>query len=96
MTSIRVTPETLYEQAMSVQQYAQEIRDLLLRIDVKVNEINSGWDGLAQNGYADLYQNLKIHLDKTPDMLEGLAKTTQDAAAVFTDVDQKLHQQFSI
>lgn len=95
MANIRVTPETLNGQGADLLNLSNDLRELLSSIDKKVNEIIDGWDGLAQDGYFDMYGNMKESLDVMPDIVDALGNATIGAANAFSSVDEELKSTFS-
>ncbi|MBR2190593.1 MAG: WXG100 family type VII secretion target [Eubacterium sp.] len=95
MASIKVTPETLNSQGQELVGFSGDLADILSRVEGKINEINEGWDGLAQNAYFDMYTNMKESLDKFPELVEALGKATTGAAEAFSQVDEQLQSGFN-
>ena len=94
MASIRVTPETLSSQGSDLVTYAGDLQDILDMIDGKINEIVDGWDGLAQDAYFDMYEQMKESLKQFPELVDSLGQATIAAADAFARVDEDLQAGF--
>lgn len=93
--SIRVTPDTLEEQGNVLIKFGSDVKGILDEIDKKINEIDQGWDGLAQNAYTSMYHNMKKSLEQFPDLINALGETTKNAAAAYRKTDDDLKTEFS-
>lgn len=96
MSVIRVTPDTLHAQGQDLAQLAQQTQDVLQQVDVKIASINDSWDGLAQDGYWQMYQDMKQTLTRMPELLLVLSQKTKQAADVFGQVDKSLQSSFTV
>ncbi len=94
MASIRVTPEELSQQGNNLVTFAGELSDTLQKIDSEIQTIIDGWDGLAQDAYYDMYQQMKESLDKFPELVDSLGQATISAADAFNSVDEQLQGSF--
>ncbi|MFS0675161.1 WXG100 family type VII secretion target [Ornithinibacillus sp. 179-J 7C1 HS] len=94
MANIRVTPEVLAGQGNDLQTFAAELSDILGLIDNKIKEIGDSWDGLAEQSYLEMYDNLKQSLDQFPVLVDNLGQATVSAAEAFSTVDETLQGNF--
>ena len=94
MANIKVTPEELESQGEALVGFSQNIADILGDVDKKVAEIDNGWDGLAQDGYIDMYLEMKKSLDEFPKLVNALGEATKAAAKAFSSVDEELRNGF--
>ena len=94
-TNITLTPEELDAQGKDLIQFASDLSDILKSVDAKVEEINAGWKGLAQDAYFNMYGEMKTSLEKFPEMVEGLGNATVAAAEAFSQVDETLQGSFN-
>lgn len=95
MANIRVTPEMLTSQGQELQKYGEELNNMISKIDAKIGEIDNGWDGLAQDAFVGLYNDLKPSMAQFPDLLQSLGQATVAAAEAFGSVDEELRNNFS-
>ena len=94
MANIRVTPEELQAQGNELVKYAGDIQQILENVNAKISEINEGWGGLAQDAYFNMYTDMKVNLDKFPELVSALGKSTISAAEAFANVDEQLQSGF--
>ncbi len=96
MATIRVTPEELNTQGQQLNNFADNLREVLNSIDAKILEIIEGWDGLAQDAYYTMYQTLQENLKQFPELVDSLGQATIAAAETFSSVDEQLQGSFTI
>lgn len=95
MANIKVTPEELDAQGKDLIQYAEDLRDVLSSINDKIQEIEGGWDGLAEQAYLNMYETMKESLDQFPELVQGLGDATVAAADAFSQLDTNLQGEFN-
>ena len=95
MANIRVTPEELNAQGEDLKRYAEGLKSILKEVDEKIGMIDDGWDGLAQDAYLDMYQEMKTSLDQFPELVNSIGEATVGAANAFAQVDEELQRGFS-
>ena len=95
MANIRVTPEQLTAQGNDLQNYGEHIMDIIAKIDAKISEIDGGWDGLAQDAFVNMYQEMKPTMNQFPELVKSLGQATVAAADAFGTVDEELRNNFS-
>ena len=95
MANIRVTPEELKTQGEDLKRYAEGLESILKEVDEKIGMIDEGWDGLAQDAYLGMYQEMKKSLDEFPKLVDSIGDATVGAANAFAQVDEELQRGFS-
>jgi len=95
MASIRVTPEELKTEGEDLVKYAEDLGDILDAIKTKVDEVNEGWEGLAQQAYFSMYETLNESLKQFPELVQSLGEATVAAADAYASVDEELQKSFS-
>ena len=95
MAIIKVTPETLQSQGEELNSYAASLEEILSDIDKKIVEITQGWEGLAEDAYFSMYEDMKKSLAEFPKMVDSLGETTKSAAQAFARVDDDLKKAFN-
>ena len=94
MANIRVTPEQLESQGRDLHGMADELNEIMHAVDAKINEIIAGWDGLAQDAYYDMYQQMRAMLVKFPELVDLISQATIASAQAFSQVDEELRNSF--
>lgn len=95
MASIRVTPETLETQGNELVGYSEELKEILDKVNSKIDEIIGEWDGLAQDAFYDMYTSMKSNLDQFPEVVYAIGNASISAAKAFDEVDQQLQGTFN-
>ncbi len=95
MANIRVTPEVLEQQGTALVAFSEELGQTLENVKSKVNEIVEGWDGLAQDSYFAMYEEMQTSLKEFPNLVNSLGEATKSAAKAFSELDTSLQSSFS-
>lgn len=95
MSEIRVKPDELESQGRDLNGFAQDLEEILSNIDSKINEIIESWDGMAQDGYYNMYSTMKESLNQFPKLVDSLGDATISAAQAFANVDEQLQSSFN-
>ena len=95
MAIIKVTPETLQSQGEELNRYAEDLAETLKNIEDKIKDITQGWEGLAEDAYFSMYEDMQKSLAEFPNMVNSLGDTTKSAAQAFARVDDDLKKAFN-
>lgn len=91
---IRVTPETLRDQAKTYSQSSEEVAQMISRLDSLNSQIDSEWDGAAFDKYMEQYSEMKPKITDFQNLLEQVYQQLMGAAQTLEDTDQQLSQGF--
>lgn len=90
MAELRVTPAELRSNGQAVVSTAQELEQLLHKLDSQINTIHEGWSGAAQSGHAAKYAELKPNFKQAQEILLNFGQLTVQTADKFEQVDNEL------
>jgi WXG100 family type VII secretion target len=93
---IMMTPQELNDGAVYLRQRMDAINQEVASLYSKVNDINSRWEGAAQQSFfnqfeADLYPILR---DTVPQVIEGMSAQLDAAANAIRETDASLASAF--
>ena len=74
MPKIRLTPDALQEKANQVKQCQEEQRQVISDVASLIDEIVSDWEGEAQKGFINAFENARPTYDKFVPDLEAFSE----------------------
>ena len=87
---ITITPQELITSAGSFNVKADEIRDILQYLQTEVNNLESTWDGAAQDQFFAQYSEMQTTLNQFPEVLDGIASQLTAVAQTIEETDAEL------
>lgn len=90
MAELRVTPEVLDGQGDNLKQLSEDLQQVLNDVDIKINEIIDGWDGIGQDAYYDLYTQIKESIKDVPTIINNLGEGAKTAAKAYLDAEEAI------
>lgn len=92
---ITITPQELETSATNFNTKADEIRDILQFLQTEVNNLESTWDGAAQDQFFASFSEMQTTLNQFPEVLDGIAAQLNAVAQTLTETDEALASQLS-
>jgi WXG100 family type VII secretion target len=96
MASIKITPEKLREEAVTLRRRNDTHRDAYSRMDSLVHNLVSEWTGEAQAAFVEIFDGNKVSLEKFGTDIEAFAKLMDNAANRMEQTDQDLKAKMAI
>jgi len=90
MSELRVAPEELMAMANTIAEKAEEMSDLLKKLDTKIETVKASWDGMSANAMYNSYVGMRESLQQFPQVVLGIAGQAQTAAKVYDETDSEL------
>ena len=90
MSELRVAPEELMAMANNIAEKAEEMSELIKKLDAKIETVKSGWDGMSANAMYNSYVGMRESLQQFPQVILGIASQAQTAAKVYDETDSEL------
>lgn len=90
---ITITPQELRTSATNFKAKADEIVDILKYLMNEVNNLESTWDGAAQDQFFAQYNELQTPLNQFPEILQGIASQLEAVAQTLEETDNALASQ---
>lgn len=89
--TIRMTPQELRDGATFLDGRKNEIMDLLAQMKSKVEEVESNWEGAAQNSFVQTFADLHNQISQAlPTTIEGIESMLNGAAKAMEDADDQV------
>lgn len=92
---ITITPQELETSATNFNTKADEIRDILQFLQTEVNNLESTWDGAAQDQFFASYSEMQTTLNQFPEVLDGIAAQLNAVAQTLRETDEALASQLA-
>ena len=90
---ITITPAELRTSANNFRAKSDEITDILKYLLTEVNNLESTWDGAAQDTFFAQYNELQTPLNQFPEILNGIASQLDAVAQTREETDNALASQ---
>ncbi len=87
---ITITPEELRTASTNFGTKAGEIREILQYLRNEVNNLESTWDGAAQDQFFATYEEMANTLDQFPEVVDGISQQLNAVAQTLEETDQAL------
>ena len=87
---ITITPEELRTSSTNFANKAGEIREILDYLRNEVNNLQSTWEGAAQDQFFMTYEEMATTLDQFPDVVDGISQQLSSVAQTLEETDQAL------
>lgn len=87
---ITITPEELRTASTNFANKAGEIREILQYLRNEVNNLESTWDGAAQDQFFATYEEMATTLDQFPEVVDGISQQLSAVAQTLEETDQAL------
>ncbi len=91
---IRMTPETMRQRAGETDTQAQNMQDLISKMDSLLNTLKGEWEGDAMRGYEDRYNKIKPVLNNARELLVEIATNLRATAQIVEETDQRIGSQY--
>lgn len=92
---ITITPQELRTAAANFKAKADEVVDILKYLMNEVTNLESTWDGAAQDEFFAQYNELQTPLNQFPEVLNGIASQLEAVAQTLEETDNALASQLS-
>lgn len=92
MAQIKLNGDELMQYGKDIQTMSESFSTTLTEITNLVNQINDGWDGLAADSYAEIYNTTQTTLAQLPTAVSGIGETVCSIAQTWIDTEQALSQ----
>lgn len=96
MESMSVRPEQVTSLSESIRGGATGIRNELNELENKVSTLRGQWGGEAQTSYDAAQRKWDASIGELQQLLEQIARSTQEISQGYTSTDNKAAQRFSI
>lgn len=87
---IRITPDQMRGRANEYRKEAENVQNVINRMDSLLNSLQDEWEGEASKAYAARFQELRPNFVAAKDLIDEIAKSLDSTAASLESVDQQI------
>ena len=91
---IRMTPETMRIRANEYTNEANNIEQVIGKLDRLLTQIQSEWEGDASRAYAEKFAQLRPGFVKTKELVDEISAALKKTAQIVEDTDKNIAGQF--
>ncbi len=91
---IRMTPETMRTRASEYTAEANNIQQVITKLDKLLTQLQSEWEGDASKAYAEKFKQLRPGFVKTKDLVDEISAALKKTAQIVEDTDRNIAGQF--
>lgn len=87
---IRMTPELMHIRAGEYRKEAEEVRDVLRRMDEKLLELMNEWEGKSSEAYKRRFDELRPYFVDASELIDQIAFSLDRAADIVEATDAEI------
>ncbi len=91
---IRITPETMRARAAEYTAQAQNIQDVINKLDRLLKQLQQEWEGDASRAYADKFGQLRPGFVNAKNLVDEISAALKKTAQIVEDTDKNIAGQF--
>lgn len=91
---IRMTPETMRIRANEYTNEANNIEQVIGKLDRLLTQLQSEWEGDASRAYAEKFAQLRPGFVKTKELVDEISTALKKTAQIVEDTDKNIAGQF--
>lgn len=91
---IRMTPDTMRQRANEYRSEADQVNDVISKMDNLLSQLQSEWEGASSQAYADRYNELKPGFQKAEELIREIAQALDSTAQIVEETDADIASQF--
>ncbi len=91
---IRITPENMREKATQYKTQADNIQDVITKMDSLLGQLKSEWEGTASEAYEARFNELKPGFQASQELIVEISNALNSTAAHMEEVDANIASQF--
>jgi len=93
---IRITPAQMLTRSKEYQTEADNIGQVISKMDNLINELQNEWEGAASQSFANQYQELKPSFQKMQELVETISTQLQQTGNAMEQMDSDIASKFGI
>lgn len=90
---IRITPNQMRERANEYRAEANMVNEVIRKMDILLEKLQSEWEGEASEAYAMRYQELKPGFVNAEELIEEIAAVLDSTAKMLENTDYHIAKQ---
>lgn len=91
---IRISPETMRSRAQEYSNEADNVQQVISKMDSLLSALQSEWEGEASQSYAQRYQELKPGFQKAEELIREISQALQQTATRLEETDAAIASGF--
>lgn len=91
---IRITPEQMRGRANEYRAEAENVQQVISKMDQLLSTLQSEWEGAASEAYAAHYNELKPGFKQAVDLINDIAQALDTVASNEEELDTSMASQF--
>lgn len=91
---IRITPEDMRSRAGEYRTEADNIENVIAKMDSLIAALQEEWEGAASTSFAQQYAEIKPHFEQGRDLVNTVAGQLDSTATSIEDLDQDISSKF--
>lgn len=91
---IRMTPETMRTRANEYTQQANNLQQVISKMDALLKQLQSEWEGDASRAYAERFTQLRPGFVKAKELVDEISAALKKTAQIVEDTDKNIAGQF--
>lgn len=91
---IRMTPETMRTRANEYTQQANNLQQVITKMDSLLKQLQSEWEGDASRAYAERFTQLRPGFVKAKDLVDEISAALKKTAQIVEETDRNIAGQF--
>ena len=93
-SQIRITPDQMRERANQYRAEADTVNGVINKMGSLLQQLQSEWEGAANESYATRYQELKPGFMKVEELIREIAAALDSTAKIVEEIDVSIANQF--
>ena len=94
MGQIRITPDQMRNRAREYDREAQNVDNVIHKMDSLLNQLESEWEGEAARAYSARFQELRPSFENARELITEIANALRQTATNLEDVDRQIASGF--
>lgn len=91
---IRMTPESMRERAKEYTVEAENIQQIIDKLDRLLQKLQEEWEGEASRAYAEKFTQLRPGFDNAKKLVDNISEVLIKTAQIVEDTDKNIAGQF--
>ncbi|MBQ7682484.1 MAG: WXG100 family type VII secretion target [Oscillibacter sp.] len=88
--ALRMDYDLLESQGTDLKNLSEQIKEQLDNVAAKIREIDDNWDGLSQDAFVELYEDLQDGLNQAAEAVDGMGDFVVQSASAFREADEQI------
>ena len=91
---IRITPDKMRSRAAEYTAQAENLQNVITKMDSLLKALQSEWEGSASEAYAAKFAELRPGFVKAKDLIDEISSALKQTAQVVEETDRNIANQF--